>query len=121
MSARSPQDAAATPDRGELIVACLCAEWCGVCRGWRADFAALAEALPAARLLWVDVEDQADALGDFDPETFPVLAVQRGAELLYCAALPPHAGSWRRVIESCAEGAAAAPDLGALPDLRQLA
>ena len=105
----SPAGTSAAPD-GDWIVACLCAQWCGICRGWRDAFGELArqsaDLLPASRWLWVDVESQADALGDFEPENFPVLAVQRGARLLYCAALPQQAGNWRRMVQS----------LGALDD-----
>ncbi len=98
--------AAGTPgtQTGDWIVACLCAQWCGICRGWREAFRDLAlqsqQLLPASRWLWVDVESQADALGDFEPENFPVLAVQRGEHLLYCAALPQQAGNWRRMVQS---------------------
>jgi uncharacterized protein YjeT (DUF2065 family) len=105
----SPAGTSAAPD-GDWIVACLCAQWCGICRGWRDAFRELAQQsadlLPASRWLWVDVESQADALGDFEPENFPVLAVQQGARLLYCAALPQQAGNWRRMVQS----------LGALDD-----
>ena len=83
-----------------LLVASLCAQWCGVCRDWRAGFESLAAQLPAARLLWVDVEDAADLLGDYTPENFPVLAVQRGHRLLYCAALPPQPAHWARLIQT---------------------
>jgi hypothetical protein len=103
------------PDPAEpLLVACLCAAWCRVCDDWRASFDALAAEFPQAVWLWVDVEDEADALGDFDPENFPVLAVQRGDRLLYCAALPPHALTWKRLLENCgcdASMRAAGPDL----------
>ena len=97
---------AVQPSAPGWTVACLCAQWCGICRGWQQGFAQLArqacDVLPGARWLWVDVEQQADALGDFDPENFPVLAVQRGELLLYCAALPQQPGHWRRMLESLA-------------------
>ncbi|MDD4887512.1 MAG: thioredoxin domain-containing protein [Thiomonas sp.] len=85
-----------------LRVACLCAQWCGVCRDWRAGFEALAAQLPAARLLWVDVEDAADLLDGYEPENFPVLAVQRGPWLLYCAAVPQQPAVWLRLIDALA-------------------
>lgn len=99
-------DPAAHPEAatGDWIVACLCAQWCGICRGWHEAFRELARdsaaLLPGARWLWVDVESQADALGEFEPENFPVLAVQQGERLLYCAALPQQAGNWRRMVQS---------------------
>lgn len=89
---------------GDWVVACLCAQWCGICRGWHDGFRRLAaearDLLPRARWLWVDVERQADALGDFEAENFPVLAVQHAQTLLYCAALPQQPGHWRRMIEA---------------------
>ncbi|MDE1977758.1 MAG: thioredoxin [Betaproteobacteria bacterium] len=113
-----------------LLVACLCAQWCGICRDWRAGFDALAAQLPpdvAVRWAWIDVEDRADALGDFEPPNFPVLAVQRGGDLLYCAPLPQQPALWLRVLTELArvDGAAArqlaqqAAKAG-LPDLRSL-
>ena len=112
-----------------LLVACLCAQWCGVCREWRAGFDALAAHSPRARFLWLDVEDAADLLGDYEPDNFPVLAVQRGADLVYCGALPQQPGVWLRLIEELGglgsdEAAQRAARLAQtcphLPDLRGL-
>ena len=94
-------------DDDTLLVACLCAQWCHVCRDWRAGFDALAARFLDARFVWVDVEDQAAQLGDFEPDDFPVLALQRGARLLYCATLPQQAATWQRVIDAYARGDAA--------------
>ena len=101
---RSVEARATAGDDDAWIVACLCAQWCGICRSWHAAFRQLAgeQLLPHARWLWVDIERQADALGEFEPENFPVLAVQRGARLLYCATLPQQPGNWRRMIEAVA-------------------
>ena len=93
-------------DDGTLLVACLCAQWCTICRDWRAEFDALARRFPDARFLWVDVEDDADRLGDFEPDDFPVLALQRGDRLLYCATLVQHVATWQRLIEAYAADAA---------------
>lgn len=96
-----------------LLVACLCAQWCGVCRDWQPQFAALAEHFPQARWLWLDVEDCADYLGGYEPENFPVLAVQRGDKLLYCDALPQHTAAWERTIRALAAWDDAAVEQGA--------
>lgn len=73
------------------IVACLCAEWCGTCRGYRKGFDELAERHPDKRVLWIDVEDHADMLGDLDVENFPTMLIQRGDIVTYCApVLPDH-------------------------------
>ena len=75
-----------------LLVACLCAEWCGTCRSYRATFTELAARHPECCFVWVDVEDHADALGDFDVENFPTLLVQRGSDVLFFGPVLPHAG-----------------------------
>lgn len=113
-----------------LLVACLCAQWCGICRDWRAGFDLLAARMPpdlVVRWAWIDVEDHADALGDYEPPNFPVLAVQRGGDLLYCAPLPQQPALWLRVLTELArtEGAEAArlvqqAAATGLPDLRGL-
>jgi len=56
-------------------VVCLCAEWCDTCHAYRALFEARAAKSADAVHLWVDVEDESDALGDLDIETFPTLLV----------------------------------------------
>ena len=93
-------------DDDTLLVACLCAQWCNICRDWRVEFEALARRFPDARFVWVDVEDDADRLGDYDPDNFPVLALQRGPRLLYCATQAQHAPTWQRMIDAYAAGTA---------------
>ena len=75
----------ASPDplTHERWVICLCAQWCGACREWRDLFAQAAAAHPSLRFGWVDVEDEAAAMGDVDIETFPTLLVARGDQVLY--------------------------------------
>ncbi len=85
-----------------LIVACLCAQWCGVCREWRAGFEALAARYPQARFVWIDVEEAAETLGDGEVDNFPVLALQRGDLLLHCDVLPQQPGTWARLIDTLA-------------------
>lgn len=68
---------------------CLCAAWCGVCREWTATFDALAASHPQVRFAWVDVEDEADALGDVDIETFPTLLVAHGRRAVFFGPVQP--------------------------------
>jgi thiol-disulfide isomerase/thioredoxin len=56
-------------------VICLCAAWCDTCRQFQPGFERLATELPHAALRWLDIEDEADALGDADVETFPTLLI----------------------------------------------
>jgi thioredoxin 1 len=73
------------------IVACLCAEWCGTCRGYRQGFDEMAERHPDKRFFWIDIEDQAELLGDIDAENFPTMLIQYGDIVTYFApVLPDH-------------------------------
>jgi len=51
---------------GSWTIACLCAAWCRTCDEVRPHCEARAAALPAIAHRWIDVEDEADALGDLD-------------------------------------------------------
>ena len=62
---------------GDWIVACLCAAWCGTCGSYRAAFEELAGRHPDKHFVWIDIEDQADVVGDLDVDNFPTLLIQR--------------------------------------------
>lgn len=73
------------------VVACLCADWCDVCAQYKPNFDTLAEQHPDKLFLWIDIEDQADLIGDFDVENFPTLLIQRGDDVVfYGTSLPDH-------------------------------
>jgi thioredoxin-like negative regulator of GroEL len=81
-------------------VVCLCAAWCGVCRDWQASFDALAAAHPDVRFAWVDVEDEAEAMGDIDIETFPTLLVARGPRARFFGPVQPSPTQVARLLDS---------------------
>ena len=89
-----------SPDQPEFLVACLCAAWCGTCRDYREGFQALAERFPNARFLWLDVEDDADLLDDYDVENFPTLLIQRHDSVLFFGPMLPHHEILQRTVES---------------------
>lgn len=84
----------------EFLVACLCAAWCGTCRDYRDGFHALAERFPDARFLWLDVEDEADLLDDYDVENFPTVLIQRQDTVLFFGTMLPHHDLLQRTVES---------------------
>jgi thioredoxin 1 len=90
-------------------VICLCAEWCGVCREWRGTFEHAAAEQPAARFAWVDIEDEADAMGDVDVETFPTVLVARGGRALFLGPVQPSAAQFKRLLAKLLQDADAAP------------
>jgi thioredoxin 1 len=88
-----------------LLVACLCAAWCGSCRDYTAAFEeASAEFGERCRFVWIDIEDQADAIGAVDVENFPTLLIARGGEPLFFGSITPHAQTLRRLVESALAG-----------------
>jgi thioredoxin 1 len=82
-----------------LDVVCLCAEWCGTCREYRAVFDELQRAMPGHRYRWIDIEDEADAIGDVDVETFPTLLVAQEGRVLFAGPVLPRLGDAQRLIE----------------------
>jgi thioredoxin 1 len=89
LDADNRQALAQTISRNEWVVACLCAQWCGSCREYEIAFAQLAARHPEYRFVWIDIEDQADVVGDFDVENFPTLLIQRGATVTFFGTMEP--------------------------------
>jgi len=84
-----PTVLSATTTPGDWTVVSLCAEWCRTCLEYRPQLAARAASVPDELHLWVDVEDEADALGDLDIETFPTLLVlYRDVPVFFGTVLP---------------------------------
>ena len=82
-----------------LDIVCLCADWCGTCRDYKATFAALQQALPTHRYRWIDIEDEADLVGDIDVETFPTLLLAHQGRVLFAGPVLPRLGDAQRLIE----------------------
>jgi thioredoxin 1 len=89
-------DATATP----WWVICLCAEWCGVCREWRGIFSEAARSHPAVRFAWIDIEDEAEAMGDVEVETFPTLLIAHGASPRFFGTVQPSGPQLGRLLAS---------------------
>jgi thioredoxin 1 len=83
-----------------LLVACLCATWCKTCTEFRATFDKLSAADPAAKFVWLDVEDDSALVGDIEIENFPTLAVFRGGKPLFYGVTMPQEGVVARTLTS---------------------
>lgn len=90
-----------------LTVACLCAAWCGTCSSYRATFEQLALRHPDKTFVWIDIEDQADVVGDLDVENFPTLLVQRGDTVAFFGTVLPDGAIAERLVQA---QAAATPE-----------
>jgi thioredoxin 1 len=73
----------------EFRVACLCAAWCDTCGEYRPGFEALAREFPQAEFVWLDIEDDAEQVGDLEVENFPTIQVKRGDDVLFYGVLLP--------------------------------
>ena len=84
----------------EVLVVCLCAQWCGVCGDYRSRFEQVAARFPGVRFLWIDVEDDADVLHPLDIDNFPTLLVAVGDEPRFLGPLAPHGETLERLIRA---------------------
>jgi thioredoxin 1 len=80
------------------IVACLCAAWCDVCRQYQPAFDSLALRHPDKRFIWIDIEDHADIVGDFDVDNFPTLLIQRGDTVAFFGTVQPDTHQLHRLV-----------------------
>ena len=84
-----------------VLVACLCAAWCGSCREYRPLFDALSAQFEGqADFAWVDIEDEADRLGELDVEDFPTLMIAIGDVLHFVGPVAPHLGTAARLVRN---------------------
>ena len=87
------------------LVACLCAEWCGSCRDYRPVFESLEHHFAGrARFLWVDIEDESDALGAIDIDNFPSLLIAVAGRAAFFGAVTPQPQTAVRLIHRALQG-----------------
>jgi thiol-disulfide isomerase/thioredoxin len=88
-----------------LLVACLCAAWCGSCRDYVAVFDELSARLgAAAHFTWIDIEDEADQLDTLDIDDFPTVLIARGGEVVFFGPITPQPQTLARLVESAQAG-----------------
>lgn len=97
-----------------VLVVCLCAEWCGVCRDFRSRFEQVQARFPQAQFLWIDVEDEADLLHPLDVEDFPTLLLAVGDAPRFFGPVTPQLEMLERLIRA-QTGSAGAPALANPP------
>lgn len=83
-----------------VLVVCLCAEWCGVCRDYRGRFEAVQAKFPQAQFLWIDVEDEADLLDPLDVEDFPTLLLAVGDAPRFFGPVTPQLEMLERLVRA---------------------
>lgn len=83
LSCPSASPAGVPPAGDALAVVVFCAEWCGTCREFRPVLERLRAAHPQIAFSWVDIEDDAELVGEVEVESFPTLAIFRAGQPLY--------------------------------------
>lgn len=95
-------------DTAGCLIACLCAGWCTTCTAYRPVFAALAQQHLHDTLVWVDIEDDAEWLGDIEVENFPTLLIASSGQVRFFGTVTPHAQTLERLVAAARTGGAAA-------------
>lgn len=107
-----------------LTIACLCAAWCRTCDAYREVFESAAAELRAAghtvSARWIDIEDQAELVGDLDVETFPTLLAVVGGEVRFFGPLEPQPETLRRMLRGVLELPGSAGAVQAPPELARM-
>lgn len=87
-----------------LHVACLCAAWCRLCDDYgpvleRVE-AELRRAGATPRWHWIDIEDEADLVGDLDVETFPTIIVCDERHVRFAGPVTPQSETLLRLLRT---------------------
>jgi thioredoxin 1 len=101
----------------EVRIVCLCAAWCRLCDDYARVLEQVRDELQAAgqpvHLQWIDIEDEAELVGDFDVETFPTLLVlDRADTLRFAGAVTPQPETLKRLLRALVFDAAASGAAG---------
>jgi thioredoxin-like negative regulator of GroEL len=85
-------------------IACLCAAWCRLCDEYRPMLQALAAEFTRAGVRaqwhWVDIEDEADLVGDLDVETFPTLVIADDTQVRFAGPVTPQRDTLQRLLRA---------------------
>lgn len=93
------------PTPKTCLVACLCAAWCRACEGYRDTFDALARESEAdARFVWVDIEEDEEALNIVDIVAFPTLLIAVADKVVFFGAVAPKPQIVRRLLQRALAG-----------------
>jgi thioredoxin 1 len=86
-----------------LLVACLCAQWCGTCNDYAPLFAGLQAEFSGATFRWIDIEDKSDLVDPIEVENFPTLLIATYGQARFFGTLTPHIETLKRLIEAHAD------------------
>lgn len=88
------------PPNAGVLIACLCAQWCGTCNDYAPLFKQLQNDYPHARFVWIDIEDEADLVDPVEVENFPTILIATNGTARFFGTVTPHIETLRRLIDS---------------------
>ncbi len=94
-----------------LLVACLCADWCGTCREYLPKFEQLQAQFARVHFVWIDVEDESELVDPIEVENFPTLLMATRERVQFFGTVMPHVETLQRLIETQLVPGAPAPPL----------
>ena len=87
-------------EAADVLVACLCADWCGTCRDYQATFELMQAQFPGTRFVWIDVEDESELIDPIEVENFPTLLITRREQAMFFGTVTPHVETLQRLIRT---------------------
>jgi len=93
-----------------MVVVCLCAAWCRLCDDYGPVLRTVGAEFEGLRVEWIDIEDEAELVGDVDVETFPtIVVIARDGTVRFAGPLTPQPQTLRRVVQLALDGTTIAP------------
>jgi thioredoxin 1 len=107
-------------------IACLCAAWCRLCEEYAAVIDTVVASFQAEgvalQVHWVDIEDEADFVGEVEVETFPTIIIVAGNVVRFAGPVTPQAPTLNRLLRATALGVSAnAPVAAVAPEVQAFA
>lgn len=88
------------PVNPPLLVACLCAQWCGTCTDYVPLFDSLQAEFAGAVFRWIDIEDESELVDPIEVENFPTILIATDGQVRFFGTVTPHLETLRRLIQS---------------------
>lgn len=87
-----------------IHLACLCAAWCRLCEDYALTLNQVTEAFVAEgvplHVHWIDIEDEAELVGDVDVTTFPMIVIAHGSLVRFAGPVMPQHDTLKRLLRA---------------------
>jgi thioredoxin 1 len=90
--------------RPVVHVACLCAAWCHLCEDYAPLFEQVCSEVARSGIAlhrhWIDIEDEAEFVGDFEVETFPTIVIADARGVRFAGPVAPQPETLRLLLRA---------------------